>query len=401
MVISTTNTFTPDWVSPPGDTIVDLLEERDWTQTQLAEKLGYPGSQVRQLINAEIIIDNEIAHKLAEVLGSTEKFWLKSEDNYRKRLAELEAEKQQLPQWIGWLDELPVKKLMDLGAICKQRIDEKNKPNIVKDLFRFFRVASPDEWRSNCNQMQASFRLTRSRQSDKGAISAWLRLGEIEADYINPPIYDHTKFEQAVQEIRRLTILSSAEFMPKIKRLCFDAGVVFVLVPSIPKAHTSGVARWLTPEKPLIQLSLYGKTNDRFWFTFFHEVAHILLHSKDEIFLDDCDGNEVLEGVREKEDEADRWSREWLIPPEYVVELSKLKSKESVRKFADRVSIHAGIVVGRLQHEKKIRIDSMNDFKENINVDRDFNVEDRSFVEFDRAAIYAINKNQELYNQLT
>ena len=399
-MINTTHTFAPDWVSAPGDTIADLLEERDWTQTQLADRLGYPEARVHQLIEGEIEIESETARKLAEVLGSTEKFWLKREAQYRERLAELEAEKQQLPQWVDWLDELPVKKLMNLGAICKQRIDDKNKPSIVKDVLRFFRVASQDEWRANSSQMQASFRLTRSKQSDKGAISAWLRLGEIEAEYINPPKYDRAKLEQAVSEIRRLTILPQAEFMPKIERLCFDAGVVFVLVPSIPKAHTSGVARWLTPDKPLIQLSLYGRTNDRFWFTFFHEVAHILLHSKDEIFLDECDGSEVLEGVREKEDEADQWSRELLIPPEYVGELSKLKSKESVEKFADRVSIHPAIVVGRLQHEKRIRIDSMNGFKENLKVDRDANADDRSFVEFDLAASYTIEKNQELYKQL-
>ena len=376
---NTTHTFTPDWVSPPGDTIADLLEERDWTQAQLAEKLGYTDVQVRQLIDGTIEIDSETASKLAEVLGSTEKFWLKREANYRERLAQFAAEKQQLPQWVDWLDELPVKKLMDLGAIWKQRIDDKNKPDIVKDALRFFRVNSPEEWRTNCSQMQASFRLTRSKQSNKGAISAWLRLGEIEAEYINPPKYDRVKFEQAVGEIRRLTILPSAEFMPKIERLCFDAGVTFVLVSSIPKAHTSGVARWLTPDKPLIQLSLYGKTNDRFWFTFFHEVAHILLHNKDEIFLDECDGNEVLEGVREKEDEADRWSREWLIPLEYVAELGKLKkSKQEVRKFADRVSIHAGIVVGRLQHENKVPRNSMNGLKESITIDNGVNADGRS-----------------------
>ena len=376
---NTTHTFTPDWVSPPGDTIADLLEERDWTQAQLAEKLGYTDVQVRQLIDGTIEIDSETASKLAEVLGSTEKFWLKREANYRERLAQFAAEKQQLPQWVDWLDELPVKKLMDLGAIWKQRIDDKNKPDIVKDALRFFRVNSPEEWRTNCSQMQASFRLTRSKQSNKGAISAWLRLGEIEAEYINPPKYDRVKFEQAVGEIRRLTILPSAEFMPKIERLCFDAGVTFVLVSSIPKAHTSGVARWLTPDKPLIQLSLYGKTNDRFWFTFFHEVAHILLHNKDEIFLDECDGNEVLEGVREKEDEADRWSREWLIPLEYVAELGKLKkSKQEVRKFADRVSIHAGIVVGRLQHENKVQRNSMNGLKESITIDNGVNADGRS-----------------------
>jgi HTH-type transcriptional regulator/antitoxin HigA len=34
-------TFTPDWVSSPGDTIIDLLQERNWTQSQLSVRLGY------------------------------------------------------------------------------------------------------------------------------------------------------------------------------------------------------------------------------------------------------------------------------------------------------------------------------------------------------------------------
>jgi HTH-type transcriptional regulator / antitoxin HigA len=399
---NTTHPFNPDWVSPPGDTIADLLEERDLTQAQLAEQLDRTAAQIQQLLDGELAIDESTARKLAEILGSTEEFWLKSERLYRSRLAKLAAEKQQLLQWFDWLNRLPVKDLMKQGAIWKRRIDEKNKPDIVRDCLRFFRVASPAEWEDRCRGMQAAFRRTRAQQSDEGAISAWLRLGEIAAADIHPPNYDRVKFERAVREIRKLTILPPAEFMPKIERLCFEAGVVFVLVPSIPKAHTSGVARWLTDDKPLIQLSLYGRTNDRFWFTFFHEVAHILLHSKEEIFLDECDGSEVLAPVREQEAQADLWSREWLIPPEYVVELNGLRrSKQEVQKFADRLSIHPAIVVGRLQHEKKIRIDSMNGFKEKLTVDRDLNPDDRAFMEFDRVLSYVMDKNQELYKQLS
>ena len=77
-----------------------------------------------------------------------------------------------------------------------------------------------------------------------------------------------------------------------MRKLLLEAGVLLVLVPAIPRAHVSGVARWLSPVRPLIQLSLYGKTNDKFWFSFFHEAAHILLHAsskedKKSIFLDD------------------------------------------------------------------------------------------------------------------
>ena len=78
-----TSTFKPDWVSPPGDTIADLLEEKDWTQAQLAEKLEYTSDHVSQLINGKAPITEEVAVKLAKVLGSTKTFWLNREANYR------------------------------------------------------------------------------------------------------------------------------------------------------------------------------------------------------------------------------------------------------------------------------------------------------------------------------
>lgn len=84
---NTTHPFTPDWVSPPGETIVDLLEERDWTQTQLAEHLGYTETQVHELIDGEIAISEEIARKLVEMFGSTVDFWLRLESIYRSQLS--------------------------------------------------------------------------------------------------------------------------------------------------------------------------------------------------------------------------------------------------------------------------------------------------------------------------
>ena len=83
----TAHPFTPDWVSPPGETIADLLEEWNWTQTQLADRLGCTDLKVRQLIEGEIAISEDIAHKLAEILGSTADFWLRLEAIYRDRLA--------------------------------------------------------------------------------------------------------------------------------------------------------------------------------------------------------------------------------------------------------------------------------------------------------------------------
>jgi HTH-type transcriptional regulator/antitoxin HigA len=195
-----------------------------------------------------------------------------------------------------------------------------------------------------------------------GAIATWLRRGEIEAERLDCPKYNKSQFKEAVRESRTLTVLEPQEFEPKLQRLCWEAGVVFVIAPSIPRAHVSGMARWLNPHKALIQLSLYGKTNDRFWFTFFHEAAHILLHDKKDIFLDECDGGEKLSS--KQEEQADRWAREFLIPSTYDAELPNLKSKNAVVEFAERLGIHPGIVVGRLQHDGLIDYRSfLNDLK--------------------------------------
>jgi len=359
----TTRTFTPDWVSPPGDTIADLLKERDWTQAQLAERLGYTTKHISLLINGKAPINEETAIKLERVLGSTATFWLKREAQYRAGLARIEEEKG-LQGWTSWLDRLPVRDLMNQGVIPKCRLIDKHKADLVKKLLQFFGVASPEDWEKCYASMEVRFRRTREEQSDVGAISAWLRLGEIEAEKLDCPKYSKPKFEKAVREIRTLTVLPPEEFEPQMKKLCWESGVVLVLVPSIPKAHVSGVARWLNPHKALIQLSLYGKTNDRFWFNFFHEAAHILLHDKENIFLDEWNSGESLES--EPEREADEWSRDFLIPPEYAGELTQLKSKNDVADFAPRIGIHPGIVVGRLQHDRIIDPSWMNGFKESF-----------------------------------
>lgn len=356
-----THTFSPDWVSPPGNTISDLLEERDWTEAQMADRLGCDENYVNRLVNGEELMTGETAVKLERVLGSTAQFWLRREAQYRTRLANIEQEKQ-LQTWVSWLDKIPVKELMKQDVITNQRLVAKNKPAVVKELLQFFGVASPDEWQEFYVGMEYAYRRTRADQSDVGAIAAWIRRGEILAEQLNYPKYNKSNFQKLVQEeLRKLTVLDPHEFWPKMQKLCGEAGVVLVVVPSIPRAHVSGMARWLNSHKALIQLSLYGKQNDRFWFTLFHEVAHILLHDKNDIFLDEWDGGTELKS--EQEEEADQWSREFLIPQEYEAELRQLKSEDAVAEFAGRVGIHPGIVVGRLQHDGLIERSWMNGLK--------------------------------------
>ena len=359
-MINTTRPFSPDWISPPGDTIADLIEERDWTQAQLAERLGYTTKHVSQLITGKVPISEQTAVKLERVLGSSIRFWLSREAQYRAQLTKIEEESH-LKQYVDWLDRLPVSDLMRQGSIPKQRLIDKYKPSIVSDLLRFFGVASPSEWEACYMGMEYAFRRTREAQSNFGAISAWIRQGESIAEQLECPKYNRSKFEKAVEQFRLLTVLEAEEFMPRIQQLCREAGVAFVLVPSIPGAHVSGMARWLNPHKALIQLSLYGKKNDLFWFTLFHEAAHVLLHEKKDIFLDEWDSEPSV--ASSQEDEADRWARDRLIPSEYKLELPHLRDKRTITRFAKAIGIHPAIVVGRLQYDGLISANQFNALK--------------------------------------
>jgi len=343
-----------DWISPPGDTIADVLKERGWSQQAFAKNACISLAKAERLISGAAPIDEATAVTLSRVLGSTSRFWLTREAHYRARIRQLQ-EADKLKQLVPWLDQFPITAMMRIGFIPKRRKSEENKPAIVEDLLTFFRMASPEIWRKVYTNMEASFRrASNDDRTNLGAISVWLRAGESQMESIgySSEQYTEKKFENALREIRALTVERPEKFQQKMQALCSEAGVNLALVPAIPRIRVSGVARWVDSQRPLIQLSLYGKTNDRFWFTFFHEAAHILLHSKKAVFLDN-DHIAVSANRGRQEREADDFAANMLIPRKYLGVLRSLRhTKIAVQEFARDIGIHPGIVVGRMQHER-------------------------------------------------
>ena len=83
-------TFLPDWASPPGETILDLMNEKAWTQVELAQKLGYTLKQLKLMIEGKVSLTEDTALRLEQVLGSTVNFWLNREIKYRVHLTGIE-----------------------------------------------------------------------------------------------------------------------------------------------------------------------------------------------------------------------------------------------------------------------------------------------------------------------
>jgi hypothetical protein len=208
-------------------------------------------------------------------------------------------------------------------------------------------------------QPNAAFRKSARFKAEPGATATWLRLGELEAQKIKTKPYDKAKFRAILCKIRGLTMEPPEVFEPRMVELCASAGVAVVFVREIKKCPASGVARWLTARKALIQLSLRYKTEDQFWFSFFHESGHILNDPKKEVYIDDGD-----DGDDEREERANRFAAATLIPPQHADVLEALKSKQAVVRFAKSIGISPGIVVGRLQKEGIVPYTHLNGLKQ-------------------------------------
>ena len=343
------NQYTPDVVSAPGETLLEILEDRGMSQAELAERTGRPKKTINQIIKGKAAITPETAIQFERVLGTPASFWNNRERNYREWLTRLE-ERKNLADYIPWMKKFPLRAMIKLGWIAEHGdpIDQ------LEELLQYLGVASPVQWQTMLQGTQ--WRQSPTFAADPPAVSAWLRQGELAALKIECASFDEERFREGLRQIRGLTTQPPEGFVSEMVRICALAGVAVVFVPEIPGTRTCGATRWLSPTKALIMLSLRYKTDDQLWFTFFHEAAHILLHGKREVFLEDDD--EISGDVHAREEEeANRFAADFLIPVEELRRFRPLGlhySHEDIIDFAQRLGIAPGIVVGRLQHDGKL-----------------------------------------------
>lgn len=357
--MTSSTTFQPTWVSPPGETIEDLLEENGWTQSEFAQRMGFTPKHVNDLIKGRSTISAEAAARLARVLGSTPQFWLNRDAQYRVAL-ERERLRRAAGDEADWLKELPLPWMKKQGWV--ESFSDKGEQ--VLECLSFFGVTSVDAWRQRYTQPLTAFRASPKFPKKVGAVATWLREGERRAAALVCEPFDKAGFKAALQKIRSLTPTADpAVFVPQLVRICARNGVAVVVVPAPTGCPASGATKWLTPDKAILQLSLRYKSNDHMWFTFFHEAAHLLLHGKKLLFI------EGIDGLDDKlEQQADRFAGNQLISPEDARRLRAMAargqaSKAGVRRFARDLGIAPGIVVGRMQKEGWLPWHYLNDLK--------------------------------------
>ena len=343
------------WLSIPGDSIQAGIDAMAWTKRHFAERMGYSEKHVNLLLSAKVPITPDAAQRLSRVLGGAVEYWLTREAQYQGELARRKEEKT-LANWVGWLDGLPRSYLRKLGLIQAQR----KGTDQVRECLSFYGVASPKAWQDWNSTLQASFRSSSAHQEVPSATSTWLRVGELKAAEIECQPFEKSLFQEALPQLRALTTEKNPKvFLPKMTDLCALAGVSLVNLPTPAGCVAFGATRWLSPHKALLMLSNRYKTDDQWWFSFFHECGHLLLHSKKSAFVDSA------KSVHSKEeDQANRFAAKVLIPDSHQAAFAALSgSKRDIQKFSKQIGVPPGVVVGRLQHEKRIPFSRHNDLK--------------------------------------
>ncbi len=351
------NQYHPDWVTRPGDTVAETLDYLGMTQSELARRTGRPIKTINEIINGRAAITPETALQFEKVLGVSARFWNNAERLYREHLAR-RADNVELLKMLEWAKRFPLREMVKFDWLPKPATDEDK----VRSLLQFFGVASPAQYDRVFGQLAVAYRKSTRVQTNPYALAAWVHQGTRVAREQPCDRYDPDKFEHALTRIRALTQEPPDRFERDMIELCAGCGVAVALVRELPGAPVNGAARWLTKDKAVLQLSLRYKFNDIFWFSFFHEAAHILLHPKKESFIDCPD---TSTGNSKQESQADQFAADCLIPEaEYrsFVENNAF-SRKNVLEFANDLGIAPGIVVGRLQHDGFVPRKNLNGLK--------------------------------------
>ena len=356
---SSSQAYTPDHASPPGDLVQEYLEELGISARELARRCGRSGKLMAEIVSGKAPLEPATALQLERVLDVPASVWSNMEAAYQLRQART-AESEDFAASYAWAKAFPLASLADRGYLS--RVDDKAEQ--VKEVLKFFGVGGVSACEDHINELlQVDYRTSPKFDNDQWSLAAWLRIGERHAFDIDCQDYDRDGCLAALKDIRGLTLGAFKEALPTIQAKCAAAGVAVVVEPALPKIRASGVSRWLTPRKGLIQQTLRYKSEDHFWFTFFHECAHLILHSRKTIFIDMLQGAGSA-GPKE-EAEANTWAADFLVPSAAMrsFRLSFAGTEGEVRNFARSLGIAPGIVVGQLQHDRVIPFTALNKLK--------------------------------------
>lgn len=334
----------------PGKTLDEKLSEMGMSIKEFAVRTSKPEKTIIAVISGKSSITTEMAVSFETVTKIPASFWLRKQQSYDEYVERKNREAAAAAS-ANWMSKFPITEMIKRNWIpCASSLEEK-----VQSLFSFFAITSEKAWNDYYinQELKVAFRISLVHAKDPHAMSAWLRQGEIQASALTSTVaYSEKNLKSSLPYMKQLMVEDSDDFYPKLQQLCADCGIKLIYTKCLPKAPINGATRWIN-DTPVIQLSNRNKRYDIFWFNFFHEVGHILLHGKKDIFLEKAG---CFEQDPIKEAEADRFASNLMLSQaeeQSIIDANDF-SVNAIKKAATQYGTHPSVIVGRLQHRKAI-----------------------------------------------
>ncbi len=333
-------------VHHPGVTLSEKLKEMGMGVKEFAVRVSKPEKTIFAVIGGNSSITTEMAVSFEMVTKIPASFWLRKQQMYDEYMVRKKREEDAKAS-LEWMRLFPYAEMVKRAWIAAVGTPEER----VRNLFEFFGVSSEKAWADYYlnQQLKLAFRISLSSAKDPHAMSVWLRQGEIQAQAERSNVaFDEKKLKAMIPAMKQLMVNEPEDFFAQLQDICRSCGMVLIATPTLPKAPINGATRWIR-DIPVIQLSGRYKGYDHLWFNFFHEVGHILLHGKKDIFLEDAGLTDQDEA---KEKEADAFASGILLSfadeREFVI--SGSFSEEAIYDAAKKYNTHPSILAGRLKH---------------------------------------------------
>ena len=343
------------WESPvaihPGEFLQEHIEAYNMTQLDLALRTGVSKKIINEIIKGKNPITENMAVKLSKVFPLSVDYWLNLQARYESDMIRINQENE-LKKDLNYLDNFKhaYKELSKIKKTSNHRWTINNFTSIILELQRFFGVSSLSYIG---NTMEVAFRKYDRNNIDNYTLAAWLRLGDIKAQTTVVSAFNKKALLERLNEIKSLSMAKKEEYLPILEKILAECGIVLAYAPYLENTHIQAATKWITPDKALIMIATSsGKDEGKFWFNLFHEIGHLILHSKKEFHID-LDDSILIES----EKEADNFAQEMLISDfNSVIKdlfINPDSLNEEITKIAKNKGISPAILAGRITHELK------------------------------------------------
>ena len=341
----------PAQVFSPGEILKEELEEREWTQGDLAEIIGKHVHSVNDIVVGKRGITPDMARALSQALGTSAELWMNLDAAYQLARVKEDDSGAIIARRAKLYAKAPVKDM-----IRRNWIEPSDDVNILESrVCQFFQIPHIDD--EPVLPRYAARRSTSYTDPPSPSQLAWLFRARQLSSISPARQFTGNGLGDVVDNFRRL--LHAPQEIRYVPRILDEVGIRFVIVQPLPGGRIDGACLWIDGA-PTIAMSLRFDRIDNFWFVLLHELDHVVKHQ------DSLDTDMEATAHDDKrpaiEHEADEFAVEALVPQRqlesFIARVGPFYSTTRIEAFAHTMGVHPAIVIGQLQHRGEVAYSS-------------------------------------------